>query len=189
VVADLAAATACSAQRVGDAFGFIGANGAVQDALSVAPTRSRGWGPLIAERLRRHVPSGDSASGLLAAAEQLGRHRALVFLASDFHFPCTQLDRLLAALARHVVVPVVLWDAAEFEPTTRWGIEVLRDLESGQRRLLFMRPALRAKIALALAQRRRELAACWRRHGVRALWLPDGFEAARITQYFLDAHA
>jgi uncharacterized protein (DUF58 family) len=189
VVADLAAATACSAQRVGDAFGFIGANGMVLDELRVAPSRARGWGQLIAERLRRHVPSGDSASGLLAAAQQLGRHRALVFLASDFHFPRPQLEQLLAALARHVVVPVVLWDPAEFEPPNRWGIEVLRDLETGRRRLLFMRPALRARIALARAERQRELAACWRRHGVRALWLPDGFEAARITQYFLDAHA
>lgn len=189
VLADLTAATASSAQRVGDAFGFIGANGAVLEELRVAPTRSKGWGQLIAERLRRHVPTGDSVSGLLAAADQIGRHRALVFLASDFHFPWPDLDRVLVAFARHAVVPVVLWDRAEFEPGVRWGIGSVRDLESGQRRLLFMRPALRARMRLARTQRQRGLEACCRRRGVRPLLLTDGFEAERITQYFLDAHA
>jgi hypothetical protein len=188
VLADLAESTAGSAQRRGDAFAFIGANGAVLEELCVAPTRLRGWGQLIAERLRRHVPSGDSA-GLRAAALRLGRHRALVFLASDFHFPWPQLDLVLDALARHVVVPVVVWDPAEFEPAAGWGIEALLDLESGKRRPIFMRPALRARMRLARIRRQRELEACCLRHGVRPLWLPDGFEADRITQYFLDAHA
>ena len=189
VLAELAAATARSARRVGDAFGFIGANGMLLEELRVAPTRSKGWGELIALRLRRHVPSGASVAGLLAAADQIGRHRALVFLASDFHFPWPQLDRVLVAFARHVVVPVVLWDRAEFEPAMRFGLASLCDLESGQRRLLFMRPALRARMRLAWAERQRELEACCLRRGVRPLLLADGYEAERFTQYFLDAHA
>jgi uncharacterized protein (DUF58 family) len=189
VLADLTAAAALSAHRIGDAFGFLGADVAVREELRVAPTRKRGAGLLIAERLRRFVPTGNSAAGLAAAARALGRHRALVFLASDFHFSVTELDALLHNLSRYVVVPVVLWDRAEFPVAGRPGIDAVRDLESGRERLLFMRSALRVRIGAALRERQRTLEACFARHGIRPIMLLDGFDADRMTEYFLDAHA
>ena len=67
----------------------------------------------IAAALRTAALEGRNADGLLDAARYLGRRRALVLLASDFHFELAFTRRLLAALAAHFVVPVVVWDAAE----------------------------------------------------------------------------
>ena len=69
--------------------------------------------------------------------------RALVFLVSDFHWPrARHRRRSCAALAHHAVVPVVLRDPAEVDAIHRRGIAVLRDLETGEQRFVWLRRGL-----------------------------------------------
>jgi uncharacterized protein (DUF58 family) len=186
VVADLAASLGYSAFRTGDPFGFVGCDTQVRREWLLAPTRVRGAGPGLAQRLRAFEPQGRGCAGLLEAPSWLGRQRSLVFLASDFHFSLQLLERLLATLSRHEVVPVVVWDRAELEHTARFGIAVLQDSESGARRVLLLRPALRRRIAQAFEQRRKALTKVFLAHGSPPLFLLDGFQAERFTEYFLD---
>ena len=64
--------------------------------------------------LRAWRPLGRSARALHDAHRHLPRQRALVFLVSDFHLPLADVAQVLASLAAHDVVPVVLWQPAEF---------------------------------------------------------------------------
>jgi hypothetical protein len=186
VLADFVEAAALSAHQIGDAFGFIGADERVREDLRLPSTRARGAAALLAPRLRGFVPVARSAAGLEAAAAQIGRRPTLVFLVSDFHLPDALLEAVLASLARHMLVPVVLWDPGEFAWTARSGITAARDLETGRVRTLWLRPVLRQQLRAAFALRREALTACFRAHGLRPLFLQGGFDADRVTRHFLD---
>ena len=189
VLADFVMAAAYSAYRIGDAFGFIGAAGTLIEDLQVPAGRTKGLGLPLAERIRRLIPEGNSIRGLFAAAERLGRQRALVFLASDFHCELTELNELLGALAHHAVVPLVLWDPAESSVTNRWNFAEVRDLESGRRRALLLRPSLNLRIGQALRERQRELRSLFLLHGLRPLAFERGFDADVVTHYFAGGNA
>lgn len=206
-LADLTQALAWSAGRVGDGFGFIGCDDTVRTDWLLPLTRQRGAGLALAERLRRWDPealdaragqmpvqgasaaAGHGADGLAQAVRWLPAARSLVFLVSDFHWPAELMDRVLAPLAAHEVVPVVLWDRAEFEPPrqTRWGHALLplRDPETGRQRLVWWRPALQARWQALQAERRATLEAALQRHRLRAVWLTDGMDAARLNAHFV----
>ncbi len=184
VAADFAESLAWSAWRTGDPFGFGAADDVLREDLWLPPTRQRGAGALLAPRLREQVPAGRGAAGLLAAAERLGRQRALVFLLSDFHLPSELLATLLERLAPHELVPVVLWDEQEFDLGPRRGLAQLADPETGQRRLVWWRPALRERWLGRLAARREQLVETFGAYGRRALFVEGGFDADAVTRHF-----
>jgi uncharacterized protein (DUF58 family) len=187
VLADLVDSLSWSAWRAGDSFGFIGCDAGIGDRWLTPPTRQRGAGHLLAQALRQWQPQGDgaqSSDGLLQAHRLLGRRRALVFLVSDFHFPLPQLQALLASLAVHEVLPLVLWDAQEFSMDATAGLAPLADPESGRRQLLWWRPALRARWQQALAERRAALLAAFEAQRLRPLFIEDGFDADAVTRHF-----
>ncbi|MGH8751708.1 MAG: DUF58 domain-containing protein, partial [Burkholderiales bacterium] len=157
VLADFTAALGYSAYRTGDRFGFIGCDETVRQDFLLPPTFARGAGVEWAGRLRAFSAAGKNAAGLTQAHHFLGRTRALIFLSSDFHFPLDFLDSVLTSLARHDVVPLVLWDRAEYEQLPPSGLAWVQDSESGRRRLLWLRPWLQEKILDAFARRRRAL--------------------------------
>lgn len=183
VLADFIAAAARSAWRHGDAFGFVGADETVRGEWTVPATRRRGLGEQLAERLRQHEPQG-SARGLLQAVRWLPTRRSLVFVVSDFHGPLPQIDQLLAGLAAHEVVPVVIWDRQEFEPPAN-GLMQLVDAESGDQQLVWMRPWLRQRWLQAREARRDELAHLFARHRLSPLVLDDGFRADAVSAHFV----
>ena len=183
LLADLTATLAYSAWRAGDAFGFFAADARLQREFVQFPSRARGAGQRIAERLRAHAGTGASAEGLIEAARQLGRARTLVFLASDFHFDDAAIDRLLAALSAHAVVPVVLWDEQE-RTLPAAGFTSVVDAESGAKRFLWLRPALRARYEQRLADRRAALAQRLTRDGLAPLFLAAPFDADAVSAYF-----
>ncbi len=182
-VAELAESAAQSAWRVGDPFGFVGADARVRESLTSPPMHSRAQGARIAALLRATALEGRNADGLLDAARHLGRRRALVLLVSDFHFELPFTRRVLATLTGHFVVPVVVWDAAETAGASRGWIEVA-DSESAETRFLWLRPKLADRIREAAAARRDSLAALFRSLGLRPLYLEAGFSAERVTRYF-----
>lgn len=185
VLADFTESLAWSAWRTGDPFGFVGCDERVRPEWVQPPVRSRGAGSALAQRLRRFAPAGRGANGLADAHRMLQRQRSLVFLLSDFHLPIDAIDRVLDALAMHEVVPVLLWDRAEFEPPpARTGLAALRDAETGRQRLLWLRPALRARWIERIEARHDALDQLFRRHRLRPLKLLDGFDAEAVTAHF-----
>lgn len=193
VLADLVASLAWSASRAGDAFSFVGCDDSVRDDWALPLTRSRAAGLDLARRLRAFRPPepGRGAGALAHVASRLRATRSLVFLVSDFHLPPDLIARTLEGLAHHEVVPVVLWDRAEFAaPPSPWpllgghALAAVRDAESGQERLVWWRPALRERWRDLQARRHEALTLQMRRHRVRPVVLDDGFDADRLTAHF-----
>jgi uncharacterized protein (DUF58 family) len=142
LLAALSVALAISARQYGDAFGFIGCDEAVREELVLPATSKRGLEVEIARRLLDFTPQGRSALGLVEAARRLGGRRKLVVLISDFQMPLADVEAIFVALSRHDTLPVILCDSAETARLPRWGLTELTDLESGRKRLAFMRPSL-----------------------------------------------
>ena len=187
VVADFVDSLSVSAWRSGDSFGFVGCDAAVRNQLLLLPTRARGAGARLAQTLRSlrlGGPSSASAHALSSAHRHLGRQRALVFLVSDFHLPLAEVDGVLASMAQHDLVPVVVWDAIELTLTARFGLAHIVDPETGQRRLVWWRAALREQWREALQQRRDALARLFRAHRLKPLFIEGGFDADAVTRHF-----
>ena len=184
VVADFAESLAWSAWRTGDSFGFIGCDSVVRIDLLLPQTRSRGAGNAIAQTLRGLKLAGRSAQGLLDAHRHLPRRRALVFLLSDFHLPMDDLRALLRGYAHHELVPVVVWDPLEFGPSVPRGLAPLVDLETGRRRLVWWRPALREKWLVQQREHRAELLGQFSAQRLRPLFIEGGFDADAVTKHF-----
>jgi uncharacterized protein (DUF58 family) len=183
-VAELVESAAQSAWRTGDPFGVVAADARVRESLTAPAMRSRAQGARLAAALRTAVLDGRNADGLAAAARHLGRRRALVLLASDFHFDLGFARRVLGTLAGHFVVPVVVWDAAESAGTMRAGWIEITDSESASTRFLWLRPKLAERLQTAIAARREALTTLFRSLGLRPLFLDAGFSAERMTRYF-----
>ncbi|MFM8333767.1 MAG: DUF58 domain-containing protein [Candidatus Methylumidiphilus sp.] len=186
-LAEFGEALAWSAWRSGDPFGCFACAGGIAWDISLPLRRHKGVAADWRGRMARFQPDSGRHEGLLDAAWQLGRQRSLVFLLSDFHWPEAQLQALLDALALHDVVPVVLWDQAEYANLPRFGLAELADPETGQRRRVFFRPELREKIAAAYALRRERLTALCSAHGRAPFFLTGAFDAEQMTQYFYPA--
>lgn len=146
VVADLSGALAASARRIGDPFGLIGCDENIIPDFLLPATRSRGGEADMVTNLRGYVPTGRGAEGLLEGASFIAGRRKLVFVISDFYLPLDLIEAVFEALSEHDVVPIVLRDPSETRDLPRYGLVSLADLETGRRRLLVMRPSLRAAL-------------------------------------------
>jgi uncharacterized protein (DUF58 family) len=194
-LSDCVASVARSAHSGGDAFGFIGIGQGSprgddrnrREALHMPASFRRGGVDDLRRRLADPLPLGATVADEPALAERLPQRRALVFLVSDFHWPAGRLARLLAHLARHDVVPVVVWDAREYADLPRHGLVHLVDPETGRRRTLWMRPALAEQWRAAYAERRAELTRRFTRNGRPPLFAGPHFVASTFTDYFLRA--
>jgi len=184
VLADFVESLAWSAWRTGDSFGFVGCDSAPRADLLQPQSRARGAGGEVARRLRALHPQGQDARGLLAAPRHLGRQRALLFLVSDFHLPLGLVADVLDGLALHEVVPTVLWDPLEFALSATRGLAQVVDPESGRQRLVWWRPALRARWEAARAQRREALLQLFRTRRLKPLFIEGGYDAEAVTRHF-----
>jgi Mg-chelatase subunit ChlD len=184
VVAAFADSLAWSAWRNADSFGFIGCDHRVREDLLQPQTRARGAAASIADRLRTLQPEGRSARGLLEAHRHLSRQRSLVFLLSDFHLPLDLIEQVLETLAVHDVVPVILWDRQEFALSAGRGLARVLDPETGHRRLIWWRPALRQRWQAQQQGHREALLKVLQARRLAPLFLEDGFDADAVTRYF-----
>ena len=183
-VAELVAGLSYSAYRTGDPFGFIGCADSQTAPLFLAPTIRRAAGLEIAETLRATPPQGKNSEGLLKAANLLSARRALVFLVSDFHFSTPLLEQLLASLAYHDLVPVILRDRNEYENLPNFGLARVVDRETGRSRMLLMRPELKRQIQQKFAVRQKAQSSLFNQFGRRPLVLHDEFVPDEVTRYF-----
>ena len=185
----VAVAIAQTAWRNGDAFGFFAASDVPHDALALPVRVNRGACDWISRRLADFAPRGGSARGLLRLVPRLPHRRALVFLVSDFLWPERDVDDVVGALAHHAVVPVVLRDPAEAERVQRRGIAVLRDLETGARRFVWLRRSLIDRLRHANTARDQRLARACRKAGSAPFFVRGRFDPAALTRYFLESAA
>lgn len=184
IAAEITASAAYSAFRVNDPFGFIGFDEQVrEDWMFASSTKVHGAFELT-DRLAAYRPGHVGAGGLSDVSRFLPRERALVLLVSDFHTPLEELERHLGGLMRHHVVPLILWDAAEYRNLPEFGIASVTDCESGARRTLFLRKNFRARILQAFEERRVALEKLFMRFDMPPLFIEDGFEADDLTEYF-----
>ena len=196
LMADIAASAAWSALRSGDSFGLVACDNVVRSDLFEPPTHRRGLADEIRTKLLKQQKTNAtetaskplSASALPLAAQQLRQKRSLVFLISDFHISDVFLDKTLDSLAPHDVVPLVLWDSAEYNNIPAWGWARVRDMEGGGDRSLFLRPSLVRLIKTCYAERRKNIIAQCARAGTRApFFIEDTFNAERLTRHLLEA--
>ncbi|QSA98258.1 DUF58 domain-containing protein [Methylococcus sp. EFPC2] len=184
LIAEFARSLAWSAWRSGDYFGLYACDHGIRPDLSLPLRAYKGLDEDLFDRLRRFRPSASDARSLAEVPNDMSREKSLIFLVSDFHLPDTELRGLLEAYAGHDLVPVVLWDSAEYEKLPRWGLAELRDPETGRRRRLFLRPALRENIRLSYTQRREELARLFAPYGREPYFMVDRFDPDKLTHYF-----
>lgn len=188
LVSKLVEMIARSCAREGDRFGFTAANAEMIDALTLPSRFYKGGLSDFCARLYGHAREGQSHLGLIDAARRLGRSRRLVFLISDFHWPDERILALMNALASHDVVPVVLWDPAEYQELPEFGLVTLTDSETGEQRRLLMRPALRRAILERFTARQATLSRLIGGAGRRPLFLRGDFVADDLTRYFMSGH-
>lgn len=185
VLADFTESLAWSAWRTGDSFGFVGCDERVRRDFTQPQTRTRGAGIALAERLRALQLEGRSAAALREAHRHLPRQRALVFLVSDFHLDLDELETVLDSLSPHHIVPVVLWQRAEFTLSVTRGLAQVREPESGAVRWLWWRPALAERWQAAHEARREALLARLRARRLAPLFIDGAFDADAVTRHFL----
>jgi uncharacterized protein (DUF58 family) len=184
IAADIAASAAWSAFRVNDPFGFIGFDEEVrEDWMFSSTTRVHGAFEMT-ERLAGYRPGHVGAQGLRDVSRFLSRERSLVLLVSDFHTTLDELEQNLSTLVRHHVVPLVLWDAAEYRNLPEFGVASITDCETGMRRTLFLRKHFRERILQSFADRRSALEKLFMSLDMPPLFIEDGFEADDLTEYF-----
>jgi hypothetical protein len=114
----------------------------------------------------------------------LPREKSLVFLISDFHMPLETLEESLVLMMQHHIVPIVLWNAAEYKNLPEFGITSVTDSETGEQRTLFLRRDMRSKIIESFNERRAAIEALFMRYDMPPFFVEDNFEADGLTEYF-----
>lgn len=165
LVADLARVFAMAVRRAGDTFALYAADDHVREELSALPSRSHAGEEDMVARLRAYVPVRRGASGLIKAAARVGRKRNMVLIVSDFLLPDAEMEALFEALSGHDIVPIRIVDSRESAELPSWGLIELADLETGRRRLVAMRPSLKADWQRRIEERRSFFRALAARHG------------------------
>lgn len=191
LAADIVASVAWSALRSGDVFGMVACDDTVRSDLFEVPTHRPGLAEEVHAKLlsTRQVSIAQSmaADALPLAAQQLRQKRSLVFLISDFHLPDVLISQTLTSLASHDVVPLVLWDSAEYRNVPNWGWARVRDMESDGHCAIFLRPSLVNKIKESYVERRQIITQKCLQAGTRApFFIEDSFVAEQLTRHLLE---
>lgn len=184
LAAQIAESIAMSATHNSDPFGLICFDEQVrEDWLATSSYRPHHALDII-ERLKGYQPDHVGSGGLKEVNRYLPRERSLIFLISDFHMPLSELQDSLSLLMRHHIVPMVLWDSAEYKKLPEFGIASVTDAESGAKRTLLLRKDLRARIVQSFEQRRADIQALFMHYDMPPFFVEDSFDADALTDYF-----
>ncbi|TWB39034.1 DUF58 domain-containing protein [Nitrospirillum pindoramense] len=187
LVGELCAALARSATRIGDRFGLIGCDAILRLDCFLPATARRGVAADVEMLLEPSRWVGAGAEGLLEAAPYLAGARKMVFLVSDFLLPLDLLRRVFESLALHDIVPVIIRDSTEGADLPEWGLLDLADLESGARRLVFMRPALKRRWLAEDAARQTALRQLAGQYGRTPVVVTDRLDLDDFSRGLLEA--
>ena len=167
-----------------DAIGFIGFNDQTETdwwaPISYRPQRTN----LLIEKLKNYQPKNSSHQGIKRVSQVLPNDHTLVFLISDFHMPIDDIEESLSKLTKHTIVPIVIWNKAEYKDLPNFGIMNLNDPESGESTTLFLRKKLKAKIIEKFEQRKVKLQNIFLKYNSPPFFVEDKFYPLAMTQYF-----
>jgi uncharacterized protein (DUF58 family) len=186
LAAEISAILAHSAWRCGDRVGFIGYGSQVEIQW---PLRNpKDYRLLIPQKILQTKSNGDGRPGVGQALSRLPAKRSLVFLISDFQEDFEEIERALKSVAvLHDVVPIVLWDPREKNLPEKRCLTVLKDLETGKRRTIWL-GGVRRKAAFQKRTEAREerLRKLFRSLCMDALWIHQETDYVReISRLFL----
>jgi len=184
LAAEIAESIAQSASEHHDPFGFIGFDEKVREDWISATSYKSHHAIAMAESLKDFHPAPVNCNGITEVYRYLPRERSLVFLISDFHMPNDLLEEGLSNLLRHYIVPVVLWDAAEYRNLPEFGLANVTDAETGEKRTLFIRKELREKIVQSFETRREEIYELFMRFDMPPFYVEGDFDPNLMTEYF-----
>lgn len=184
LAANLCISLAYSATRIGDRFGLIGCDERIREDAFLMATRVRRAAVAAAESLLSVACYGPSTDGFLDAAALLGARRKLVLLISDFRQNFAFLEKLFDTLSPHDVAPICLLDPDEVN-LPPWGLMEIADLESGRRRLMVLRPSLRARWLALEASRRQALERLSTRYGRGLYTIKGQIDSRDLTRHLL----
>lgn len=189
MVADFLNSLGFSAYRSGDSVSLMAFDDTFRDDLYMPARRGRGIGLGMARAVSNCDKHGAQAGTIHGLAECVGRLTqtgGIVFLVSDFHWSLESLPAVLENLTDVLVVPLVVWDAAEIEPPEQGGWLSARDAESGHVRNLWMRKKIRQKWRDNVRRRRAEIASVFSAIDIQPFHFDGKFEAEALTRYFLE---
>ena len=182
--ANFVEATAWSAKRRGDRFGLLGFDRRLREDCWLPVRQQRAALEGVIQHLRHDSARDPGHAGLAEVPAWLPREPGLIFLISDFHWPIAALQRFLEDSRPHHVVPVVLWDRAEFSGWPDRGFAFAEDMESGERRLVWLRRGWNAQVEAAYVQREALIRETCAAFETRPLFLRDGFSADAVSAHF-----
>jgi uncharacterized protein (DUF58 family) len=185
MAADIAEALAVCTERTGDTFALLPFGNVLRQDLALWRTMSRTAQLDATERLRCLTPDGDGVEGVAEAGAAIAGARKLVFLISDFLWSEETAASAADALASHDVVPIEIRDSLELEDLPRWGLLNLRDLETGRRRLIAMRPSLKARWLELRSEQRGQITRILDAASREMFTVRDRIDWMQLTAYLL----
>ncbi len=187
LVAEFCGALARSVIRSGDRFALIGFDSGIREDCVIPPNRRLGTALEVEARLRQAEWSGRNADGLIEASRCVAGKRKIVFVISDFLLPLDMLNSACEALGRHDLIPVVINDSSENEALSDWGLMELTDLETGQRKIVFMRPALKRRWRQQEAERQAGIKRTLLQFGRAPIVVSDALDVDLISRQLMEA--
>lgn len=184
IAADITQSVAQSVTHNGDPFGFIGFDEEIREdwisSLSARPHIAIE----MAELLRDYNPAEVGSTALIDTVRMLPRERSLIFLVSDFHMPMQDLEAALVLMLGHHIIPVVLWDSAEYRDLPEFGIANVTDPETGAKRTLFLRKEFKKRILESFEQRKKAIEDLFLRFDMQPFFVANQFDADLLSDYF-----
>ncbi|MDG1074161.1 MAG: DUF58 domain-containing protein [Methylophilaceae bacterium] len=184
IAADFTQSVAQSVTHNGDPFGFIGFDEEIREdwisSLSARPHIALE----MAELLRDYNPAEVGSTALIDTVRMLPRERSLIFLVSDFHMPMQDLEAALVLMLGHHIIPVVLWDTAEYRDLPEFGIANVTDPETGAKRTLFLRKEYKKRILESFEQRKKAIEDLFLRFDMQPFFVANQFDADLLSDYF-----
>lgn len=181
---EIATAVANAAYQAGDLFSFIGYNDEVIEDYTLPLSRDLHQSKSVIEYLQSYQTMRVGTKGLSEAPNYLSQDRSLIFWISDFHMPLTVIEKAMAAMSAHKVVPVILWDDQEYKSLPKLGFSTMIDPETGLNRTIFFRKELKEKFAIQFEQRKHALETLFLKYENPALFVDGSYDSEVFTHYF-----
>lgn len=184
IAGDIIQSVAQSVTHNGDPFGLIGFDDEIREDWIATLSARPHMAIEMAEKLKTYQPKEVASTALIDTVRMLPRERSLIFLVSDFHMPIKDLEEALVLMLRHHIIPVVLWDTAEYEDLPEFGIANVTDPETGAKRTLFLRKEYRKRILDSFKQRRKAIEDLFLRFDMQPFFVTNQFDADLLSDYF-----
>lgn len=181
---EIATAVANAAYQAGDLFSFIGYNDEVLEDYTLPLSRDLHQSKSIIAYLQQYETMRVGTKGISDAPNFLSQDRSLIFWISDFHMPLTVIEKAMAAMSAHQVIPIVLWDDQEYKTLPKLGFSTMIDPETGLNRTIFFRKELKDKFVEQFVQRKKDLDALFLKYECPALFVDGDYNAEVFSHYF-----